>query len=98
MLLGHLPPEVTMKTKLKYLGVKEKLVLKFPHFKGPYDFSTGSCDVDAKDAEVLLKTCPRSFAVVAVVAEEKKETKVPGDSKTVPPAVTTGMGVPSDPK
>lgn len=95
-----------MKHLLKYLGRRAETLGKYdnPTLRGgPYDFSKGECEVDEKDAEVLIRDNPVGFKNLGPVQprEEKAKKELP---RTVPQAQTQqtrapgNAGIPGPPK
>lgn len=52
---------------VKYHGSRAETLKSYnpKYFRsGPYDFTTGECDVDEKDAERLVQENPKGFSIV----------------------------------
>lgn len=69
-----------MKTKLKYTGNRAKSLNAFTDKRfreGPYDFSKGPCDVEEKDAKLIMKENPKAFEVLVKEVKKAPVKKAP---------------------
>jgi hypothetical protein len=74
-----------MNLLVKYHGSRAETLKQYnlPAFRGgPYDFSTGECEVDEKDGELLAKENPQGFSIIGPV---KTKVVVSGQVKVDKP-------------
>lgn len=51
--------------KVRYNGAAKKFVAGMKYLQaGPYDFSSGTCDVHKDDSDRMILQCPGSFSLV----------------------------------